>query len=473
MQKQSIQAGVTADLLKSVSKWFKPIANFSAWMQGLASPIRDFGVDGGDVDVDEDKGIVVSKLDLHTVSDIKDAKGNPIYLTISLAATNVKEIVEPFISPILKYQQAVQLNDGYTQSKVKPDMEAAFELLNDPKYGWINTPLPEGTAIEKLPKQWQDFAKELKFSLKCESPGRDIGEIDGTDVETCVDLINEYLVKVGITEFVYEVAIDANQIVLPVLTGIRDWIGGYVNDLKNRGDQLTSDSNGSTEADNSDDATEEGDVVENTKRISVRLRKITGSQDIELMAIKSNYAPGLTLSDVETILDDSTFLAEVTEAPQSFTITTMEDEYDIEPSEDSLSTLAEESLTDVFAYAIKLYRNLYMIHWLSYGDDMMKLHTLAEDLYSELIVQVDALGELIVEQTGTIPDIHQIGDVFEIKNYTFQEGIILISDMIQQYIDYIDVAYINQNSDVQSTLDEWLRYWTKQMDYFLKRQISE
>ena len=102
---------------------------------------------------------------------------------------------------------------------------------------------------------------------------------------------------------------------------------------------------------------------------------------------------------------------------------------------------------------------------------MMKLHLLAEELYEELIKEIDTLGELIVEKCDTLPMPDWCAAYLDTaRHYEFQEGIKIISDHIRDYIATIDYAYSNQTSDVQSVFDEWLRFWNKQMNYFIKNQ---
>ena len=114
-----------------------------------------------------------------------------------------------------------------------------------------------------------------------------------------------------------------------------------------------------------------------------------------------------------------------------------------------------ESLCEVFKAGIRAYRNLYIIDWMSKGNDMMKLHIMAE---------------LPVEKQGTVPHLDFPCDYVPVQDHDFQTGLLQIQSLIQTYIDCIDYAYCNQDSDVQSTLDQWLRYWNKQLNYFVKGQ---
>ena len=206
-----------------------------------------------------------------------------------------------------------------------------------------------------------------------------------------------------------------------------------------------------------------------SKQISVTLKKIQGSTDFELLGLKSNYSPRETLDDLDDVISQEEFMNTLTEEPQSFNIDVDVDGYDISTCEECEISPCD-SLGKVLQTGICFYRNLYILHWMSRGNDMMKLHLMTEDMYSELIKEIDTLGELMVEKCGTVISPSFGCDYLEIRSYEFQEGIHIIEDYIQEYLDMIDYAYPNQTSDVQSVFDEWIRYWNKQMKYFVGRQ---
>lgn len=456
MSNQYVQAGIVKNLLKKITNWGAVISN-------VASPIKAFDKTKGDIELDESSGIITSTIDLKSKPDIVDSDGKSIDCVVSLQATNIKDIIGDFMNAMLEVK-----NEGANIADYLPD-EYFYTKNQD---GLMDIILSETT--DPLPKCWQDFANSLTYNLKCESTGRDSGEIQGQNLSNCVKLVSEYFTKTGISEFISEVRLDPNLFVLPICGKTQQWISDYLTKLGltalNPSDDAESDSSSDSTSEDVSDNPNNTDVT-NSKKITVTLQKIQGST--EILSLGANYTPGLALSDLDEILEDDAFTSTLTSEPQTYEITSLDDEFIVNVNDGTLVTMPEESLAELFSYAIKLYRNLYMLHWLSYGDDMSKLHLLSEELYSELIKQVDTIGELLVEKTGTIPDIHQVTDTFEIKNYTFQEGIVILADMIQGYIDIIDITYPNQASDVQSILDDWLRYWNKQLSYFIKRQLSE
>lgn len=342
---------------------------------------------------------------------------------------------------------------------------------------------------------WKNRAyKQLKYTLKCETnnPKDDVGTVTDQSLTECVNWIFKYVRHLkgddSNTQMskkdVHEYEILGWNFVLPILESIQEELGQLYQNKLNSDFRLTNiidqynrqaESVKNPEESGIDQKykTEEG-VREmsqfDSKRINIKLQKIQGSEDLDILALQSNYLPGETLDDIDDIINQEEFLNQLTEEPQSFEIAIDDNGFDIEPCEEFESCPCE-GLEEVFKYAINFYRNLYIIHWMAKGNDMMKTHLLSEEMYGELIKEIDTLGELLVEKCGTVPSLaFECNYLDETKSYEFQESLSIISTFIQTYIDYIDLTYCNQDSDVQSTLDEWLRYWKKQLNYFVKGQ---
>lgn len=356
---------------------------------------------------------------------------------------------------------------------------------------------------------WKNIAEQfLKYSMECQAAGKDYGAIENITYENCSRLISEYLVKTGTIANESEVNVDTYKLVLPILMCIKNALCKYyeaaytkygMEDVAKNSETLVEedeynkaqedankepenvlifDKDGNSTGEYVDKSTPEGQArletllsqgyqIMESKRISTKLRKIQGS--IDVLALESNYNPTETLSDLDDIVFQDEFLNTLTEDPQSFNIEVDDDGYDIEQC-DNCEVDFCESLAEVFRQGIRFYRNLYILHWMAKGNDMMKLHIMSEEMYGEIIQEIDTLGELLVEKCGQVVPLDFECNYLEIRPYEFQESLDILKANIQMYIDTIDYAYPNQTSDVQSTLDEWLRYWNKQMNYFVKGQ---
>ena len=368
-----------------------------------------------------------------------------------------------------------------------------------------NNPLPEdGGTFQGKQWSWKTIAGDyLRYALECQVPGKNFGAIENVTLSNCADLIPEYLVRMNVIQNKDEIKLDVLNFVRPILIRLQTDLADYYNaaydkyaEIKDVKDTSKEDREAEQQAnkpkpetvavfdkdgqlaEHVDISTPEGQArleelksqgysIMESKKITTRLQKINGS--IDLLGLKSNYNPSETLDDLEDVIYQNEFMDALTEEPQSFTIGVDDDGYDIEVCEDC-DISCGEGLGNILKSGITFYRNLYILHWMAKGNDMTKLHELSQEMYEELIEEIDTIGELMVEKCGTVISPSFGCDYLEIRNYEFQEGLDIIVNYIQEYLDTIDYAYPNQTSDVQSTLDEWLRYWNKQMNYFVKGQ---
>lgn len=519
------------------------------WLKGFLNklPCPVSGFDMSDVKVNQKGDVFSSLFQLSTDSlkdkdgnEITDIKGQKIELNVLLSAINAGDVFSPIFKGLnnigkddadtrallflllgknpQKFDSTIPVYDRNGDGTSQEDTDNSdyipeatqlkgYPILADSDYDEAKK-MGKGLLGVKFDKDmtkipdveanyggktwsWKKIAEEyLRYSLECQSPGRNHGAIENQPLSKCGQLISEYLVKVDVIVDASEVEVDIAPLVLPILARMQARLAEYYNDaynkyIKKQPSADNAEQEGEAQQENGEQNPNEAtfeDLVDNgngeggnpvntnqAKKISVTLRKIQGSDDINILALKSNYSPSETLDDVEDILIQDEFQDSLTEEPQSFSIGVDDDGYDIEQCPECENDPCE-SLGDVLRAGIKMYRNLYIIHWMSKGNDMMKLHLLTEDFYEELIKEIDTLGELMVEKCGKVIDPNFACDYVEVKDYEFQASLDILSDFIQTYIDTIDYAYPNQTSDVQSTFDEWLRYWNKQLNYFVKGQ---
>ena len=405
-------------------------------------------------------------------------------------ATQISNMEQSIFAADLKKRYEKATSSGKGLLGIRLDKYTTKKLEDDPVIGTY------------AGKQWSwgKIATEyLTYALECQIPGDDYGSIDGVSLDQCSKLISEYLLNRNVIGDVSEVQVNVTTLILPILGRMQSALATYFTDAykKNPGIQEVED--GSTEAEDKAEAEEKakaeaeekakadaekeqemynnlqnmgfvdanGNPITKSKHIDIKLKKIQGS--IDLLALQSNYLPADTLDDLDDIIYQDEFMSALSEEPQSYSINVDDEGYDIEQCEECEVDPCT-SLNSVMNTAIIMYRNLYVLHWMAKGNDMMKLHILTEELYGELIQEIDTLGELLVEKCGTVQNLDFEWTPIAVRDYEFQESLIILKDFIQNYIDTIDYAYPNQTSDVQSTLDEWLRYWNKQMNYFIKNQ---
>lgn len=482
------------------------LGRLSKFLQSMTSPLRGFDV--ADTKVKETTDgfselfILNKNLKGNNGEDITNNSNELISLNILLIANTVKAT----FSPILK----VLNNSGNILDKADEDEAAfkethvVFDILNgknglltvDPTTDagfYVNAPI----EYKGIAWSWGHLAMDkFVYGVECEAPGKDYGAIDNQTLGNCGKLISEYLVKTQIIDDASEVQIDPETLIKPLLLKIQQWLAKYVENARAKNPKLAEAMDArkfSTEDEDikefnplaedtpespseetpSDGTTTEGSEgpmpTESSKHITVTLQKIQGSSELDVLALDSTCAPSDTLNYIDDIINQDEFWDVLTEEPQTFGVDIDDTGYEIEQCE-CCEIDPCTSMQEVFKSGIRAYRNLYTLHWMANGNDMMKLHNLTEDMYKELIDEIDVVGELLVEKCGTVPSLDFPCDYIPVQQYDFQTGLDHIKSLIQMYIDCIDCAYPNQTSDVQSTLDEWLRYWNKQLNYFVKNQ---
>lgn len=464
----------------------------------IPSFFRDFEVTRADAGIEGSQ--YWCKREMISTNPIS-VRNTQIDLIVELAATNVDQV------EAIKYCKKA-LDNALAAGQYNPNdhyQDFGIDVLLgevEEDQIWSKNAQPDSMLnpildekMTKLPSFWQDVANQLSYNLRCECKGYPQGEISNVSLPQIVNLLSTFLVKCGaVTAENKQAAQDAfrvnpNYLVLPILMLIQDYLKQYLDSVSSTiygketpeaepAEEASTPSEPSTEetTPSSESETPTMKPQEHSKKINIKLQKITGSTDIDLLGLSTNFNPGESLTVVDDVLQNPDFVDLITETPQSYEVLVDDEGYDVNPCEE-LIVDPTFSLREIFLYMDSFNKELHIIHWMSIGNDMLKIHELAQQLYEELDTEIDELGELLVEKSGTVPDIRYTGSSCEgpqIPDCTysedFQSGLKLISNDIQCLLDTIDIAYPNQPSDVQSVLDDWLRYWNKQLNYFIKRE---
>lgn len=142
---------------------------------------------------------------------------------------------------------------------------------------------------------------------------------------------------------------------------------------------------------------------------------------------------------------------------------------DSEQSNNSLETLG---------YILTLASNdVHTIHINACGENFTELHEKAYEIYYKLWECADVAFEMYCEDGSYIRNINNasdiVGDLWTVDigggSFTLETGVQAMSLVVNTVIEYISSIYNNFSSDIQSTLDEWTRFFTSQMKYFISR----
>lgn len=210
----------------------------------------------------------------------------------------------------------------------------------------------------------------------------------------------------------------------------------------------------------------------NPNKLKVTLQSVTSATgvDINLTAIKANYDTSAAIQDLEAILGDDEFVSQVTAEPISFEITDNGECFDIE---ETCSFDASDTIVQLIQAAMQLWANLKVIHWAARGLNSFELHSKSDNLAFWVMNDVDCFGEYLVESKcpAVNPLLNQcnLSLISDQQGFTAEEGYCIMKSEISKYVSILETLYVNFPHDFQSVLDNMIRTWKKESEYFLTR----
>lgn len=125
--------------------------------------------------------------------------------------------------------------------------------------------------------------------------------------------------------------------------------------------------------------------------------------------------------------------------------------------------------------------DIHTIHINAHGKDFTRLHLETDELYKQLNEYSDTCLEMCCEDGHFIHNLNNAKDcltqwsieVPDCEGFTLVDGIRVTTEILNNVIVAISELYNDCTTDIQSTLDEWLRYLNSKMNYFLGRILQE
>ena len=135
-----------------------------------------------------------------------------------------------------------------------------------------------------------------------------------------------------------------------------------------------------------------------------------------------------------------------------------------------------ETLGFVFMFASN---DIHTIHINACGENFKELHETADELYKLLNDYSDQCLEICCEDGHYIHSLNDAKDIVEWdfcdcseKPFTIKEGTQAIIDILNNVVVAVTELYNDVPSDIQSTMDEWIRTLDSKMNYFLGRVVE-
>ena len=207
-------------------------------------------------------------------------------------------------------------------------------------------------------------------------------------------------------------------------------------------------------------------------KVNVKLRKITASDELIIEAIDTADSADVVNALLDEVAEDNEFSNTISEEGSAFEITSDNDQI-------SISEIAEVDKTkgflSMFTKAVETKENIHTIHWGIKESKFDDIHNLTDSYIWELNSQIDTIGEWIVEFRHEIPNALTCDCVACVteSGFDFEQACTALSTYIKGYISCLELFYVDMPTDIQSVIDNWLRYWKKECDFKLERMLTK
>lgn len=128
--------------------------------------------------------------------------------------------------------------------------------------------------------------------------------------------------------------------------------------------------------------------------------------------------------------------------------------------------------------AVLATNDLHHIHFHIKGKQFDRIHNLANEYYDRLSDECDTLAELSIEYEHRCPNFSKANEFLpewrplETEVFTYEDAIQLIDSIINDYVMYLNnLRESTTENDVQSLLDDTIRYWKKEINYKNKQRM--
>ena len=289
-------------------------------------------------------------------ANIVNAIQSLLGIDLTPETSNTSDVEEPDVDEVADNIDDTFGEGDFGSSDISSDLQSILGADTDTERLSSASAQPDSLLAPidinaKLPKVWQDFMQNgIVYDLRCQCPGYSAGWVTDKPYNQIITMIAYYPVTCGAssqtvnpydTQGTYgngqvgtegEFKVNPTNLVLPIVLAIQEYLKNYFDSVCNEiyGDKQESpkqpqddndqdtndqDTENNPEGNNADNAAENTETTEgeptpqmNSKKINMKLQKITGSTDIDLMVIQANFNPAGALTVVEDVLDSPVFL---------------------------------------------------------------------------------------------------------------------------------------------------------------------
>lgn len=138
----------------------------------------------------------------------------------------------------------------------------------------------------------------------------------------------------------------------------------------------------------------------------------------------------------------------------------------------SVSNYAKTTCSAVLAA-----NDIHHIHFNVKGYGFDRIHVVSDEYYNKLREEVDELAELSIEKGQPIPNLSLAGKIVEWPiqtdlKYSYDSAVRAICKVLNMYVNGLTELRNTVESDVASKLDEFIRFWNKELHYKMERRLE-
>lgn len=157
-------------------------------------------------------------------------------------------------------------------------------------------------------------------------------------------------------------------------------------------------------------------------------------------------------------------------------------DFDVEQQQNTSDTSSTYEDLEALGFVFMLASNdIHTIHINACGKEFTRLHLATDELYKLLNDYSDTCLEICCEDGHFIHNLNNAKDVLtqwdievpDCEGFNLMDGVDATISVLNNVVVAITELYPDVSSDIQSTMDEWLRTLKSKMDYFLGRILQE
>lgn len=111
------------------------------------------------------------------------------------------------------------------------------------------------------------------------------------------------------------------------------------------------------------------------------------------------------------------------------------------------------------------------LHWHATGDDFDKIHAIAEELYDELLEEVDELAEMAIASGEKMPNLSDPNNLLDWQPFSedFCNWPIFVETLQSKGMEYLNTLYDLASGDIKagykSVIEAFCYFWEKEISY--------